>query len=150
MKFLLGTQSPEVFTGIIILNITTVTAQTSISIKQHITYSLVKSITDPWFLGRLHYCLTFHRLCLFRNSATPRMCPSKIGNTMRDKPSSCFKNDHCCRHRNSVVSVVCYPVLHVCFYIRSFCYKCTKRCLFFSNYCTSSPYLLHLCTIFLV
>ena len=42
-------------------------------------------------LQRLHYCFTFHRPCLFRNFATSRRGPSKIGDTICDNPPSCFK-----------------------------------------------------------
>jgi len=42
-------------------------------------------------LQRLHYCVTFHRPCLFRNFATSRRGPSKTGDAMCENPSSCFE-----------------------------------------------------------
>lgn len=39
-----------------------------------------------------------------------------------------LQNYHFCGH-NSVVSVVCFPSIHLCFYVRPLCNRSTKNCL---------------------
>jgi len=89
MKLLLVTESPEIFTDIITLIITVVTAQTSNFSNS--TSSADLSMALLILLQRLHYCVTFHRPCLFRNFATWRRGPSKIDDAMCDNPPSCLK-----------------------------------------------------------
>lgn len=43
---------------------------------------------------------------------------SKISVAMSDLSLSQVKNNNYCRHQNSTVSVVCYPIFQLCFYIR--------------------------------
>jgi len=91
MKLLLVTESPEIFTDIITLIITISNSTPSADLSMALLI----------LLQRLHYCITFHRPCLFRNFATSRRGPSKIGDAMCDNPSSCFKmitltKKYCC------------------------------------------------------
>jgi hypothetical protein len=84
-------------------------------------------------------------------SVPPRSCSSKINDTMCICQSFCFKNDYFCRNTNSAVSVAFYPVLHLFFYVRSFCNMLMKEeSLFFCNCITSSSCLFHLCIILCV
>jgi hypothetical protein len=89
MKFLLVTESLEIFIDVITLSITTVTTQTSNFSNSAPSADLSMALLI--LPQRLHYCLTFHGPCLFRNFATSRRGPSKISDAMCDNPFSCFK-----------------------------------------------------------
>ena len=83
--------------------------------EHSIIFDCIKRVTDPTFLLRIHNCLLFHQTMPRRESVMPRSCPTKIGDTVCNRPSSCFKNNLFCRHRNCVISVVCSVVLHLCY-----------------------------------
>lgn len=148
MKLLQATESPKIFTDIITLIITVVTAQTSNFFKQHIICRSINGITNPSSKTSL--------LChVSQTMPIQKFCNVKKGSQQNWwchmwQPIFLLQNYHSYRQRNSVVSVVCYPILHICFQIRSFCCMCTKWCLFFSNFCISSSCHVHSCIIFLV
>ena len=62
---------------------------------------------------------------------------STISAAMCDHSLSLFKNDNFCMHKNSV-SVVHYPVLHLCFYVRPSALFLWNEHLFTSNFLNSS------------
>jgi hypothetical protein len=75
---------------------------------------------------------------------TPRMSQRKTSNVVCEWPSSGFNNYHFCKDKfHCFCGVVCYSVLHLCFWVRPFYNMCTKKPLFFSNFCNSSSFPLH-------
>lgn len=76
-------------------------------------------------------------------------CPSKINDALWSHQSSQLNNNHFCRHKNSIASVVFCPVFHLCFKVRPVHNICTQ-CLFFSNFWYSPSHPHHSHIIFLV
>ena len=75
--------------------------------------------------------------CLDSPSICPKSRQSKISNAMFAYPSYHFRNGQCYRHRNSIVLVVHYPVLQLCFQVWLFCITSMKKMLILLYSCKS-------------
>ena len=85
----------------------------------------MKGITDPRYLEWLNNCSVFHVSHPHHKSMTSS-CPTKTHDNVCIPLSSCFKNFHFYRI-NSISSVVCCQVLHLCFQATQFCNICMTR-----------------------
>ena len=121
---------------------------TSTLYKQHSSSIPSKALIMTHFFKDFTTVTVFPQSMLFHKSLTLR-CPSKINDALWSHQSSQLNNNHFCRHKNSIASVVFCPVFHLCFKVRPVQNICT-RCLFISNFRNSSSCPQHSHTIFLV
>jgi hypothetical protein len=113
-----------------------------------VIFSSIKGITNDTFLERLNSCCVSH-FVPYHKFVTVRSFSNKINDNVCEHLLSHFKNYHFCRHRNSVVSVICYQFFASAFAKSQFVPvifepPCIwQACLFTSKFCNFSSCLLH-------
>jgi hypothetical protein len=91
--------------------------------------------TTNFWNWKIHFLLCWHLFC-YSSSNTHAYSMLFYGFlTPKSSPIFLLQKWSLCRHRNSTVSVACYPILQPCFQVRPFC---NMYMLFFSKFCNSS------------